>query len=194
VRRFAIGLCAAQLLTAFGALCGAIIELESIVGTGPVLTVVGLLTAWVTRHYNSRYLLMFGLSAPAVSAFGAILIAGFHWSPPEARAPIITLLTLYALPLIPAALVAGYLILRGTVVTIPLASRTAWQYSLRTLLLTMTAVCIFTAVGQYFARMAIPDFPIVFSTFAMATIALSAAIVWRFVVNRRSVNAILASS
>jgi hypothetical protein len=190
VKKLAVVLCAVQLLAAVGALCGAIIQLETIVGTGPALTIVGLLLAVVTQRFNSWFLMLFALSAPLVCALGALLIAAFHWSPTAARSPIIALLTMYALPVIPASVIASFAILRGNgnIVSARPVAQTTWQFSLKSLLLTMTAVCVFAALGQYVVRMAMPDFPIVFGTFAFVSIALSAVILWRFKRNRGQSN------
>jgi hypothetical protein len=185
VKKLAIVLCAAQLLTAVGALCRAIIDIESIVGTGPALALIGLFLAVVVRRNESWFLLLFALSAPLVTALGALMIAVFHWGPPEAEAPITALLYVYALAMIPASVVAAHQILRGNVVAVP-ASQKKWQFSLRSLLVTMTGVCVFAALGQYLARMAIPDFPIVFGTFAFVSSALSAVILRRFFRSRRA--------
>ena len=114
------------------------------------------------------------------------MIAAFHWNPNEARSPIVALLTVYALPIIPASVVASFMVWRGNIDSSLPGAHVEWRFSLRSLLLTMTAVCVFAGLGQYVVRMAVPDFPIVFGTYAFVSVALSGVIVWRFKRNRRA--------
>ena len=66
-RKWALGLWSAQVLMIAAAMIAAANHLETIVGTGPVLCVIGLALARATRPLRSRAALVFALSGPTVS-------------------------------------------------------------------------------------------------------------------------------
>ena len=179
MKTIAIGLWAAQVLTAVAMSIAVWVDVESIVFTGPVLSVVGIALAIFTQRLRSWATLLFSLSGPLICALGAFLIAVFHLGPPEAQAPIAGLMTIYLLTAIPAAVIALREILDWDVDS-SRQDRWVWRYSMKSLLVVMTGACVLVAVGQWVAGVPLLDFPIVFGAFACATIALSGAVVWRW--------------
>src|SRR4051812_25104137 len=182
-QRFAIGLLAAELLTACITWLAAWYFLESIVVTGPVLTIVGLTFAVVVRPLGWWMPLLLGLSAPMVCALGAFTIAIFHLSPEEARGPVIIILTIYLLAFVPAALVAMSQILQSPIHP-RVASDAAWRYSMKSLLGLMTVAAVLITLTTAAAK-SLPDFPIVFGAFGSTAIVLAGVVAWRFFIQRR---------
>jgi hypothetical protein len=184
-QKFAIGLLAAQLLTACIAWLIAWFWLETIVGTGPLLTVIGLALALVVRPFGFWMPLLVGLSGPIVCAVGAFTIALFRLSPGEAQRPILIILTIYLLVAVPAAAVALSQILQ-----LPNHPRVgvdaAWRYSMKALLGMMTAAAILTALATATVK-TIPDFPIVFGAFGSTAFVLASVVAWRFFIQRRRI-------
>src|SRR5262245_4669899 len=108
-RNWALVLLVLLVLTAFVALCLAVSDVERIVATGPILTILGLTLAFVTLPLTSTVVLLFSLSAPFVCVLGAFMIAVFHMSTHQAEGPVSVILALYGLfvvlPLLPMVLV-----------------------------------------------------------------------------------------
>jgi hypothetical protein len=188
VRTLAIGLWALQLVAAAIAFFACLVDVESIVGTGPALSIVGLLLALATRRLNSWSAVAFGLSGPLVCALGAALIAVGDWSPGEAQQPITILLGAYFLMVMPLAVVSRFAILRWQPVELGKRDH-RWRYSMKMLLILMTAVCVVATVGRFVARNFIFGQLVgegyAFMTFALAAALLSGAILWRFLARRR---------
>jgi hypothetical protein len=178
-QRTAKALLSAQLLAAMGAWIANTIETETIVGSGPLLTIVGLAMAITTRPWYSWAALFVGLSAPAVCALGAFMIAVFQLGPSEANYPVTALLSIYLLCLVPSATA----VFKGVLSQPPnpaIPSPSGWRYSLRTLLVLMTLVAILTVVISSIFELLIRDFPINFALFGIAAILSSVAVAWRF--------------
>ncbi len=191
MRKLAIGLWVAQVLAAVTMLVAALIEIESIIGTGPALSIVGLLLAVVTWRLNSWEPIAFGVSGPLVCAVGAMLIAVNHWKPSSAERPIPILLAAYMLAATPLAIVSLRAIRRWQVIELP-EQRRVWQFSMKSLMIWMTVVCVLTAAGQYVARR-LGENPMrgegyIFVSFALAAIVLSGVVLWRFLAKRRCVD------
>lgn len=182
-QRWAFGLWIVQVLVTVGVIAVTCFNVESIVVGFPVLTVVGFVLAFVVRPIASWPATAFALSAPVVCAAGALLIALRKLMPPEAQAPVSTLLVFYGLIIAPVAIVAIWHIQEW-----PARESTApaqpWQYSLKSLLALMTAACIVTAILSFAIKTRL-DFPLVFSSFALITLLLAALIVRRIVAERR---------
>jgi hypothetical protein len=157
--------------------------LESIVATGPILTVIGFAFTMAVRPLNLWAPLLVGLSAPMVCALGAFGIAIFHLSPEEARLPILSILTIYVLVVLHSAAISGVQILQRPN-HVSFCPRSAWRYSMKSLLGMMTAVAVLTALATA-AFQSVPDFPIVFGAYSFATTSLACIVVWRFSVQRR---------
>jgi hypothetical protein len=186
VRKLAIGFWAAQALAALVMLwTAAAIHLESILWTGPTLTIVGLLHAVVTLSLGSWVTLVAGLSGPLVCAFIAVCIALFNWSPGEAEGPVIVIMSLYTVIFFPVTAIT----LRPGIKWDAKSASPAppvWQFSLKSLLLSMTAICLLIVAAQQVST-ALRDDDIIFNGFALVTVALCGLVVWRFVVYRRRV-------
>ena len=164
-------LCVLQIVLAFVVPAVASVQIESILGTGPALSVVGLMLVIAARPLGSWAVTLFGLSAPLVSAFCACLIAWFDWGPTEAHHPIVTISTLYALLILPLAV----LTIRQLWNWSPLKTTSqpfAWQYSLKSMLWTTTLLCVllvFTKLAMTYGRIS-ASFG--FGTFALVTMLL----------------------
>jgi hypothetical protein len=183
-QRTAKALLSAQLLAATGAWIANWVQTETIVVSGPLLTIIGLAMATVTRPWFSWVALFVGLSAPAVCALGAFIIAVFQLGPSEANYPVMALLSIYLLCLVPTATYVFTRILSQPPNPAN-PSRKGWRYSLKTLLVLMTVVAVFTVVLTSIFELLIHDFPINFALFGSVAIASSIAVAWRFVAERR---------
>ncbi len=129
MKNFAIGLWVVQTLAAIAMLIAASIIIESILTTGPVLAIVGLLLALFTRRLQSWPSLAFALSGPLVTAFISFLIAVFELDPAEAFTPTLTILTAYLLVISPFAVLSWLRILHWeTVGTTPARPNLAIQH------------------------------------------------------------------
>ncbi|HEY3392225.1 MAG TPA: hypothetical protein VGK58_05940 [Lacipirellulaceae bacterium] len=159
-------------------------DIETIVATGPTLTVIGLALALVTRPLVNLHVLLFGISAPLICALGALIIAFFELDPGEAYAPILTILSLYALLILPLALLA-----RRTIREWSVTSRPRWvlRYNMKSLFAAMTGVCVAATILSYLANVAL-GFPIVFGAFGVIAAALPFVIAWRFRSDRRQLD------
>lgn len=89
--------CCVQAAVAVAAAVGTFVEVESIIGFGPAMAVLGFVLALVSLRRMSVNLLLFGLSASFVTAVLAICIAVFEWNPNDVKIPSRVLLTLYAI-------------------------------------------------------------------------------------------------
>jgi len=182
-QRWAIILLATQLLVACIAWLAAWYFLETIVATGPILTIIGFAFTIAVRPRNLWAPLLVGLSAPVVCALGAFTIAAFRLNPGEARLPILIMLAIYLLVVLPAAAIAIVRILQWPDPPSP-RPQPSWRYSMKSLLGMMTVVAVLTVLATAVFR-SIPDFPIVFGAYSFATISLVCIVVWRFLVERR---------
>jgi hypothetical protein len=187
VRRFAIALWAGQVLAAGIMLIAAAIQIFSILGTGPTLSAIGLALAFTTRRVDSWQPVAFGLSAPVVCAFNAAVIGIGKLGPHEAAHPVAIILALYILAAIPLALLALRSIRRWQLTQIP-GEPTVWQYSMRSMLVWMTAVCMLVGAGQFVVRWLMENHQrldgFIFLGFALTAILLSSVVLWRFVAKR----------
>jgi hypothetical protein len=184
-QKWAIGLWTAQVLATVTAVAACAAEIHSILFTGPALTLAGLALAVVARPLCSWSVLGYSLSAPLISAIGAVSIAMFRWGPDEAEDPILAILFLYAFVAIPAALIVFPQLLNWSILPRPGATF-PWQFSLKSLLLITTSVCVVvTALRFVFATSTLADY-LVFSLFVVVTMSLVAYCVFIFVAGRRS--------
>jgi hypothetical protein len=124
-------LCAIQILGIVGAVIAAAIDIESIVGSGVIFSLLGLFVAAGSGTSRSRSMLVFGLSAVAISLFLLVLINVMEWGQAEAAFPVTLILLGYELALAPVGLVALYHSLAGPIA----GDRQRWrQFSVRSLL------------------------------------------------------------
>jgi hypothetical protein len=181
-QRFAIGLWYAQVVAIVAMLAMVVFfDVETIVVTGPTLTLIGVALALVARPLVSWTVLLFSLSAPWICALGAFLIAFFELSPDDAYAPILTIILFYALLISPIAILA-----RRTIRAWSAMTRTRWalRYNMKSLFVLMTGVCVAAAVLSYLANVAL-GFPVVFGTFGIIAASIPFLIAWRFRADRR---------
>ena len=174
-RNIALTLCVIQIVLAFVLPAAASVQIESILGTGPALSVVGLMLAIAARPLGSRAVTLFALSAPLVSELGASLIAWFDWGPRQAHYPIVFISTFYAVLVLPLAA----LTLRLLWIWPPNESQSqplVWQYSLRSMLWTTTALCILLVLTKLAVTYERISASIGFGIFAIVTIVLITAV------------------
>jgi hypothetical protein len=182
MRRIPILLWGVQFAAIAIALIAALAAFESIVVAGPALSAAGLLLGSVTSRYGNRPILIYALSAPLVCSLCALLIAANSWGPSEAARPITTIIVAYTVVSAPCAIVALKQIHRTPDVKY---HRKPWQFSLKSMLMATTAVCVLIGMGQLMVAY-LPDYPwrifdsywFGFGGFAFLSLALSAW-VWR---------------
>ena len=183
-RRAAIALWTVQVLATVAALAACAAEIESILFTGPALAVIGLMLAIVTRPLRSWRVLLYSLSGPFVSAFCAALIAVFDWGPGDAEEPILAILFIYAFLSIPTALFVFREILQWSA-SPPTWSPLRWRYSLRSLLMVTTALCIAAPALRFLFVNVRRNDTIIFSLFVLVTMTLAGIALCAFVAGRR---------
>jgi hypothetical protein len=182
-QRWALVLWAAQVLATLIVLLAACSDIESIVFGLPTLTILGLVLAVVVRPLGSWAPMLFALSGPVVGATAALVIAAYEMMPHEAQIPIATMLVIYGFSIAPSAIAAS---LQIQVWDVPVASRSTvtWRYSLKSLLILTTFVCVVTAILSLALKSAV-GFPIVFASYALVAIGLAFLVAWRFASDRR---------
>lgn len=184
----ALVLLGAQLLAAVTACIAAYVDVESILVTGPALTVAGLALAFVVRQRGAWTPVLFGLSGPAVCAIGAFTIASFHLSKDEAYWPVLVIFTLYLLLLLPAYFFVLVHIRHWPEFEMRSAGD-RWRYSLKSLLVVMTAVAIASALCASIIQSELSDY-VVFAAFGSTATVLLGLVAWRFYMHRiRSLSA-----
>lgn len=183
MKHVAIGLWAAQLLAAACLLIGALIHIESILVTGPILTLVGLMLAIVTRGMHSWIILSFAVSAPLVCAFIATLIAVFDMPPDTARLPVLVLFSVYVLAQAIGAAPTIVQLLRWQ--QLAGTQPVPFRFSLKTLLIAMTAICLLVVLGRMlfskFGLLGPPAETYIFGGFALVAVLGSGFVVLRTV-------------
>ena len=103
---FALILIVTQIVGILAAAIASVIEIESIMVSGPLVSLVGLLIASVSFRRNDGVGLMFGLSTPSVAVLCLSIIYGLNWGPGEAAFPISCLLVAFAILSVPGGMVA----------------------------------------------------------------------------------------
>ena len=101
LRRLRICLGLQCAIIVFG-VAAAFYNIYSIVVTGAILSLVGILTAFFSRRSTLTYGWIFGLSGPAISSACFVLIHLLDWGPTDAQHPvsiIAVVYTTFALPL-----------------------------------------------------------------------------------------------
>ena len=146
----AIILSVIQILGVSIAVLAATVEIESIVFSGPILSLTGLVLAAVRRRDANMARRLFGLSALPVSVACFLLIVFLKWSPKNAEQPITTILFLYEVQFLPIGLAGLFRIIAS------LSQPTDYhgpQFSLRSLffIILSTAMALATARVAYYA-------------------------------------------
>ncbi len=90
-----------QMLVIVGAVLAAVVEIESILATGPILSFIGLLIAHGCFRRRLPLGFYFGLSVPTISVLCFFIIFGLQWGPGRAATPIAALLALFAIVALP---------------------------------------------------------------------------------------------
>lgn len=178
MKKLAIGLWIAQLLAAIAMLLATLVNIEFILVTGPILAVLGLLLALASASIQSWSVLTFALSAPFVAAFISLLIAAFHLGPTEARTPAIVVLVTYLVLIGPIAFMSFLRLLRWRTVA-NRANRPVVRFSLKTLLIAMTATCLVIAAGKLLFEVMPADETYLFGGFTLFVFVLSGGVVWK---------------
>jgi hypothetical protein len=119
-----------QVLGMFLATAFAADEIESILVSGPALSLAGILIAFLAYLRRAVRAFYFGVYAPTASLVCFLLIYTQRWGPPEARIPISSLMILLTLAAIPFGAMAVYDFSR----TPPATGRRRGQFGIATLL------------------------------------------------------------
>jgi hypothetical protein len=151
------------------------VQIESILGTGPALSVIGLILAFATWPIGSRAVTLFALSAPLISAFCAGLIAWFNWGPEQAHNSIVFISTLYAVLTLPLPALTIRLLWIWPPKESP-SQPFALRYSLKSMLWTTTALCILLVLTKLAVTYERISAYFGFGMFALVTIALITAV------------------
>lgn len=85
-----------QVLAAYGSTVLARIDITSILGTGPIGSVLGFITFYAARKINFKSGTYFGLSAPLLSITCFLVIAIFGISKGDAEVPVPLVLQAYS--------------------------------------------------------------------------------------------------
>lgn len=137
----------AQVIGTSVAVILSIVDVETIVGSGPILSVIGLVVAFAGLVKGNRAAILFGLSATAMSLFLFALINRLRWGPSEASLPVSIILLVYEGFMVPLGLVALY----GALIEKYCDStKVRWQFSMRALFLGVAC----SAIGFAIARLA----------------------------------------
>lgn len=143
--------CIVHLMGISGAVAAAVLKIESILGSGPILGTLGLVLAiagwWIHR---SAAIVLFGLSTCALGIDIFLLIFFLQWSPLDAKRPVPLMLIGYEYLVFPAGLLVVYRLWGGRIASTPL---TKLQFGLRHLLIVTTVF----AAGSAAIRLAMND-------------------------------------
>lgn len=82
------------------------IEIESILVSGPVVSLSGFVSAFFSRRCGNRAGWWFGLSGFGITVSCFLLINIYQWGPADARVPVIRVLNVYTLVTFVPAVVA----------------------------------------------------------------------------------------
>ena len=180
-QRWAIALWGLQVLATLVAAAAAAVDVESIIGTGPALTVAGVALVIVARPARSWWVLAMSLSAPAVCIFCAALIVACEWGPSDAQTPISIIAAGYAVLATPLAAVALRQILDWRSAQPPFP----WRYSMKSLLMLVTAVCLLAAGYRTLASGSLYGNVNGFVVFILAAVTLVGVALALFIKGRR---------
>ncbi len=143
---FAPILVVVQVVGILVAVCLAVRDIESIMVSGPVVSVIGLLVGLMSLRRYDGVGLLFGLSALSMSVLCLSVIYGLEWGPHEAALPISCLLIAYAILSLPAGAVAFRRLRRPPIAT----RRLRMQFQISTLLgLTFLVAVVFSLHGTF---------------------------------------------
>lgn len=132
-----------QMLAVLVATVAAVVDIESIVFAGPLLSVTGAMLAVRSYRRNRPWGLYLGLASPGMAAFCFALICVLRWGPLEAARPVAALLIVFAL----LHLVLGVLACREALRPYELPLRPA-QFSIFTMLVLTFLVAMFLGLAK----------------------------------------------
>jgi GNAT superfamily N-acetyltransferase len=174
-----------QLLSALLMVVCFFVEFESILFTPFLLAASGYALAMFTWVLRSRRVLTFALSGPIVMIVGSLIAILMQ----NSAGVIVIIMLLLAYPIAAAwesrkviELIQGSSFERRPMVSDP------WrQYSLKTMLIFMTAIAFIVMLGMGLAELASHDDVYVgMAVFAVVNIVFSGLIVWRFIAEQRT--------
>jgi hypothetical protein len=123
-------LCIVLLLGIAGSAIAATVDIETIVATGPIFSIVGLLAAVGCVASRSPANLFFGLSTPLFSLCIFFWIFTKSLSPQQAAVPVSSTILAYELVIVPVGLYALFYTLAPIEKSL---SQRPWQFNLRSL-------------------------------------------------------------
>ncbi|MBC8872871.1 MAG: hypothetical protein H8E44_25840 [Planctomycetes bacterium] len=167
--------CEVELLGVRGSVIASAAEVESIVGTGPVFSVLGLVVCIGWIYSRSLATFVFGLSAIVISLFVLTLIVGLHWSPGEASVPVPLILLAYEAVIVPVGLVSLH---RTIARPSRKSSKRKWQFKLRSLLIVTTLAGVAAAIVRLAMQFGAPVLVTAAIGGAAATVAAVGAVVY----------------
>jgi hypothetical protein len=129
-RPWTAGLLAGFLLGICGAVIAATVEIESIVGSGPIFSGIGLWVAEHGRRRGLRGMFWLGMSTLMLTLLVFAVINLAEWGPADARRPVSVMLMIYQ----SLAVSAGLIMLWRLFDDAREASPVPWQFNLRSLL------------------------------------------------------------
>jgi hypothetical protein len=159
----------------------AAVEVETIVGTGPAFSLLGLIVCVGWVFSRSIATLVFGLSASAISLFLLALIAGLHWSPSDASIPVPLILLGYEIVAVPIGLASLYRILARRAKK---RRDRFWQYNLWLLLAVTTLAAATAAVVRLALQFGTPVLVTAAIGAAVATVASIGLVILRGLTDR----------
>lgn len=167
--------CFLQLLGICGSVIISVIDVESIVITGPLFTATGLVVAcgWIVSRDVST--LAFGLSTGVVSLSIFLLIFSLEWSPSDAQFPVPLMLLGYEVVVVPVGLLSMY---RTLVASRRDKVEHRWQFSLRSLLIVTFVVGICCSATKIAFALGFAAILAAAVGWCVSTI-ITAGIVWR---------------
>lgn len=137
--------CMLQMLGISGAVILAAIDIETIIATGPIFGVLGIVVALGSRASRSISNAVFGLSTLAVSIACTVWIIALSLGPTDAQIPVTAALICYELLSLPVGCLALY---RTVAPPGSLQTGRRWQFSIAQLLATTTLLAIVMGVGK----------------------------------------------
>jgi hypothetical protein len=164
-----------HLLGICGSVLGATIEIESIVGTGPAFSLLGLLVAESGRRCRARGVFWLGMSTLALSLVVLGLINLAEWGPAQARTPVSVILLVYEGLAVPLGLMAMWRLFAP----LPVAGRASWQFDLWAVIRFTCLLAVGLAAGRAASDLGLPPPPAVATGMLVAALTALAWIGYR---------------
>jgi hypothetical protein len=175
-RRWALaGSCIAQMLGICGAVILAAHEIESIPGTGVILSATGVALA-IPAVYRRRIraAIVFGLSAPVFSVAVFLWIAIMGWGPRQAQVPVPPALIAYEILVFPIMLMA---LQRAIDQRHAAGERRSFQFGIAALLTTTLIAAVSFAAARLTLNSQAPVLPVAVGAAVAATLIIVVVVV-----------------